>query len=120
MQILWTFSEYLEAVAIIPQLVLLQRLKEVENLTSNYVFAIGACVNVVCIAEALPVSLRAHAPVASRVCQVPSALHPELDLQVPDDTVLSSLHLLVLWCGANSLVCRLLLLLREEVRARST
>ena len=43
-QILWTFSEYLEAVAIIPQLVLLQRLKEVENLTSNYVFAIGACV----------------------------------------------------------------------------
>ena len=43
-QILWTFSEYLEAVAIIPQLVLLQRLKEVENLTSNYVFAIGAYV----------------------------------------------------------------------------
>lgn len=41
-EILWAFSEYLEAVAIIPQLVLLQRLKEVENITSNYVFSIGA------------------------------------------------------------------------------
>lgn len=42
MQILWTFSIYLEAVAIVPQLILLQRHGEVENLTSNYVVMLGA------------------------------------------------------------------------------
>lgn len=42
MEILWTFSIYLEAVAIIPQLILLQRHGEVENLTSNYVVLLGA------------------------------------------------------------------------------
>lgn len=42
MEILWTFSIYLEAVAIIPQLILLQRHGEVENLTSNYVLLLGA------------------------------------------------------------------------------
>jgi ER lumen protein retaining receptor len=41
MEILWTFSIYLEAVAIIPQLILLQRHGEVENLTSNYVVLLG-------------------------------------------------------------------------------
>mmetsp|Transcript_900 Transcript_900/g.3271 ORF Transcript_900/g.3271 Transcript_900/m.3271 type:complete len:218 (-) Transcript_900:254-907(-) len=41
-EILWTFSIYLEAVAILPQLVLLQRTKNVDNLTGNYVFALGA------------------------------------------------------------------------------
>ncbi|KAL8007321.1 putative ER lumen protein retaining receptor [Plasmopara halstedii] len=41
-EILWTFSIYLEAVAIIPQLILLQRHGEVENLTSNYVVLLGA------------------------------------------------------------------------------
>ncbi|KAF0697239.1 Aste57867_12067 [Aphanomyces stellatus] len=41
MEILWTFSLYLEAVAIIPQLILLQRTGEVENLTSNYVVLLG-------------------------------------------------------------------------------
>lgn len=40
-QILWTFSIYLEAVAIVPQLILLQRYGEVENLTSNYVVLLG-------------------------------------------------------------------------------
>uniref|UniRef100_M4BL46 ER lumen protein-retaining receptor n=2 Tax=Hyaloperonospora arabidopsidis (strain Emoy2) TaxID=559515 RepID=M4BL46_HYAAE len=40
-EILWTFSIYLEAVAIIPQLILLQRHGEVENLTSNYVVLLG-------------------------------------------------------------------------------
>lgn len=42
MEILWTFSIYLEAVAIYPQLQVLQRMKEVENITSHYVFALGA------------------------------------------------------------------------------
>ncbi|KAJ7570194.1 hypothetical protein O6H91_01G109700 [Diphasiastrum complanatum] len=41
-EILWTFSLYLEAVAILPQLVLLQRTKNVDNLTGNYVFLLGA------------------------------------------------------------------------------
>eukprot|EP00742_Colponemidia_sp_Colp-10_P004142 GILJ01004420.1.p1 GENE.GILJ01004420.1~~GILJ01004420.1.p1 ORF type:complete len:245 (+),score=22.75 GILJ01004420.1:84-737(+) len=41
-EMLWSFSLYLEAVAIFPQLVMLQRLGEVENLTSHYVGALGA------------------------------------------------------------------------------
>jgi ER lumen protein retaining receptor len=41
-EILWTMSIWLEAVAIFPQLVLLQQLREVENLTSHFVFAMGA------------------------------------------------------------------------------
>ena len=41
-EVLWTMSIWLEAVAIFPQLVLLQQLREVENLTSNFVFAMGA------------------------------------------------------------------------------
>ena len=40
-QVLWTFSIYLEAVAIIPQLVLLQRTQNIDNLTGNYVFLLG-------------------------------------------------------------------------------
>lgn len=38
----WIFSIYLEALAIVPQLVVLQRYREVENLTSHYVFFLGA------------------------------------------------------------------------------
>ena len=38
----WAFSIYLEAVAILPQLFLLQKQGEVENLTSHYVAALGA------------------------------------------------------------------------------
>lgn len=41
-EILWAFSIYLEAVAIIPQLVLLQRSGNVDNLTGQYVFFLGA------------------------------------------------------------------------------
>jgi ER lumen protein retaining receptor len=39
---MWTFSLWMEAVAIIPQLVLLQRTRNVDNLTGNYVFFLGA------------------------------------------------------------------------------
>jgi ER lumen protein retaining receptor len=42
MELLWTFSIYLEAVAILPQLIVLQRYREVENLTGNYIFCMGA------------------------------------------------------------------------------
>lgn len=38
----WTFSIFLEALAIVPQLVVLQRYREVENLTGHYVFFLGA------------------------------------------------------------------------------
>jgi len=40
-EVLWAFSIYLEAVAIVPQMVLLQRKKIVENLTANYLFTLG-------------------------------------------------------------------------------
>lgn len=40
-ELLWCFSIYLEAVAIVPQLITLQRFREVENLTSHYIFLIG-------------------------------------------------------------------------------
>lgn len=40
-EVLWTFSIYLEAVAILPQLVLMQRTQNVDNLTGNYVFLLG-------------------------------------------------------------------------------
>ncbi|XP_075666855.1 ER lumen protein-retaining receptor A-like isoform X1 [Castanea sativa] len=42
LEILWAFSIYLEAVAILPQLVLLQRSGNVDNLTGQYVFFLGA------------------------------------------------------------------------------
>eukprot|EP01006_Ploeotia_vitrea_P017636 TRINITY_DN48858_c0_g1_i1.p1 TRINITY_DN48858_c0_g1~~TRINITY_DN48858_c0_g1_i1.p1 ORF type:complete len:153 (+),score=1.69 TRINITY_DN48858_c0_g1_i1:248-706(+) len=41
MEILWSFSEWLEAVAILPQLFLLQRTGVAETLTSHYLFALG-------------------------------------------------------------------------------
>lgn len=42
LQCLWTFSIFLEAVAILPQLIVLQRYREVENLTGHYIFFLGA------------------------------------------------------------------------------
>ena len=39
---MWSFSIYLESVCIMPQIVMLQRYKEIENLTSNYVVLLGA------------------------------------------------------------------------------
>jgi len=41
-EILWTFSIYLESVAILPQLVLMQRTGNIDNLTGNYVFLLGS------------------------------------------------------------------------------
>ncbi|CAB9512806.1 lumen protein-retaining receptor [Seminavis robusta] len=41
-KMLWTFSIYLEAIAIVPQLIVLQRYGEVENLTGNYIFFMGS------------------------------------------------------------------------------
>jgi ER lumen protein retaining receptor len=42
LEILWSFSVFLESVAILPQLFLLRKLKKLENLTSHYVFLMGA------------------------------------------------------------------------------
>eukprot|EP01041_Mallomonas_annulata_P001239 gene1239-2406_t len=42
MELLWTFSIYLEAIAIVPQLIVLQRYRDVENLNGHYVFFLGA------------------------------------------------------------------------------
>lgn len=41
-ELLWTFSIYLESIAILPQLIVLQRYREVENLTGNYIFFMGS------------------------------------------------------------------------------
>lgn len=41
-EILWTFSIYLEAVAILPQLFLVSKTGEAESITSHYLFALGA------------------------------------------------------------------------------
>ena len=40
--ILWTFSEYLEAVAVLPQIFLLEHTDRYDALTSHYLFALGA------------------------------------------------------------------------------
>lgn len=42
LEILWTFSIYLEAVAILPQLFMLQRRGEAETITAHYLFALGS------------------------------------------------------------------------------
>mmetsp|Transcript_1688 Transcript_1688/g.2537 ORF Transcript_1688/g.2537 Transcript_1688/m.2537 type:complete len:230 (-) Transcript_1688:1437-2126(-) len=41
-ELCWTFSIYLESIAILPQLIVLQRYREVENLTGNYIFFMGS------------------------------------------------------------------------------
>jgi ER lumen protein retaining receptor len=41
-EILWTFSIWLESVAVLPQLVMLQKEREVENLTKEFVGTMGA------------------------------------------------------------------------------
>ena len=40
-QVLWTFSIYLEAVAILPQLFLLQRTGTTDNLSAQFIFCLG-------------------------------------------------------------------------------
>ncbi|VEL32025.1 unnamed protein product [Protopolystoma xenopodis] len=39
--IFWTFSIYLEAVAILPQLYMISKTGEAETITSHYLFALG-------------------------------------------------------------------------------
>ncbi|GAU89168.1 hypothetical protein RvY_01750 [Ramazzottius varieornatus] len=41
-ELLWTFSIYLEAVAILPQLFMVSKTGEAETITSHYLFALGA------------------------------------------------------------------------------
>lgn len=41
LQILWTFSIYLESVAIMPQLYMISKTGEAESITSHYLFALG-------------------------------------------------------------------------------
>jgi len=41
-EILWAFSIWLESVAILPQLFIIQRTGEAENITTHYLFALGA------------------------------------------------------------------------------
>lgn len=41
-EILWTFSIYLESVAILPQLFMVSKTGEAESITSHYLFALGS------------------------------------------------------------------------------
>jgi ER lumen protein retaining receptor len=41
-EILWTFSIYLESVAIMPQLFMITKTGEAETITSHYLFALGS------------------------------------------------------------------------------
>lgn len=41
LEVLWTFSIYLESVAILPQLFMLNKTGEAETITSHYLFALG-------------------------------------------------------------------------------
>lgn len=41
-KVLWTFSIWLESVAILPQLFMLQRTGEADTITTHYLFALGA------------------------------------------------------------------------------
>ncbi|PWW72643.1 ER lumen protein retaining receptor [Tuber magnatum] len=41
-EVLWSFSIWLESVAILPQLFMLQRTGEAETITTHYIFALGA------------------------------------------------------------------------------
>jgi len=41
-EILWTFSIYLESVAILPQLFMISKTGEAETITSHYLFALGS------------------------------------------------------------------------------
>lgn len=41
-KILWTFSIWLESVAILPQLFMLQRTGEADTITTHYLFSLGA------------------------------------------------------------------------------
>jgi len=42
LEIMWTFSIYLEAVAILPQLFMVSKTGEAESITSHYLFALGS------------------------------------------------------------------------------
>lgn len=42
LEVLWTFSIYLESVAILPQLFMVSKTGEAESITSHYLFALGA------------------------------------------------------------------------------
>ncbi|PAA61422.1 hypothetical protein BOX15_Mlig005854g5 [Macrostomum lignano] len=42
LELLWTFSIYLESVAILPQLFLISKTGEAETITSHYLFALGS------------------------------------------------------------------------------
>ena len=41
-EVLWSYSIFLESVAILPQMFLLQRTGEAETITTHYIFALGA------------------------------------------------------------------------------
>lgn len=42
MEVTWTFSIYLESVAMVPQMWMIQKTREVEMFTSLYLFAMGS------------------------------------------------------------------------------
>ena len=43
LEVLWTFSNYLDSVAILPQVYMLAKTGEVGVITGHYIFALGSC-----------------------------------------------------------------------------
>ena len=43
LEVLWTFSNYLDSVAILPQVYMLSKTGEVGVITGHYIFALGSC-----------------------------------------------------------------------------
>ena len=41
MQFIWSYSIWLEAVAILPQLLMINKLKDIENITAHYILFLG-------------------------------------------------------------------------------
>merc|ERR1712010_365237 len=115
--ILWTFSIFLEALAIVPQLFVLQRYREVENLTGLYVLdflrSFSYCAAVV-RAAALPGGGKSHGPLRLLPGGLPRALHFELGLPVVLRAVLPpQLARVHFRGGADGALRRLFLLLRR-------
>ena len=111
-EILWTFSIYLEAVAIFPQLMVLQRTGKVENMTSNYVFTLG------CYRGASAALGNARLPSFPFLSFLPvladddlsfcRPLHPELGVPLPDRILLPPVDRVDLRRRANGPLRRLL------------
>ncbi|RZC64923.1 hypothetical protein C5167_008613 [Papaver somniferum] len=110
-EIFWAFSLYLEAVAILPQLVLLQRSGNVDNLTGQYVFFLGIRWHNLYL-ELIANVIYLKFLLKSLSCTV----YPELDLSLFHREAFRTMDILHLGSCPDSSLWRLLLLLLYKVK----